>query len=40
MTPRMLVFALTSLPIADEWNNVEDRESFRVGAGAVLTFGR
>lgn len=36
---RVLVFALTSLPVAQQWRAVAEEDRFRVGAGAVIVFG-
>ena len=38
-SPHVLLFALTSFPLADHWNSPADEERFRVGAGATVSFG-
>jgi hypothetical protein len=37
---RLLVFVLTSPPLADAWRNPADLERFRIGAGTIPAFGR
>jgi hypothetical protein len=39
VAPRVQFFVLTSLPITQEWKTIEDRQRFRVGAGAILILG-
>lgn len=40
VAPNLMLFAVTSLPVAEAWNDPADEERFRVGVGAILTFGR
>jgi hypothetical protein len=37
---RLLFFAVTSVPLADEWREAADRERFRVGIGTIVAFGQ
>jgi len=37
-TSRVLLFALTSFPLTDQWNNPSEAEHFRIGAGATVSF--
>ena len=40
VSAHVLLFAVTSLPLAEHWNNPADSERFRVGAGAMVSLGR
>jgi hypothetical protein len=40
VSPHVLVYGLTSLPLADAWNDPADRERLRIGAGAMITLGQ
>jgi hypothetical protein len=40
VSPHVLLYALTSLAIADAWNDPADRERMRIGAGAMIRLGR
>jgi hypothetical protein len=37
-TPHVMFFTVLSVPLADHWNSPSDRERFRLGAGATITF--
>jgi hypothetical protein len=39
VTRRVQFFVLTSLPVTQNWKAAEDRQRFRVGAGAILILG-
>lgn len=39
VAPRVQFFVLTSLPITQDWKAPEDRQRFRIGAGAILILG-
>jgi hypothetical protein len=39
-TPGVLWFVTTALPLRDGWRDAADRERFRVGAGAILSWAR
>ena len=39
-SPHVLLYVVTSVPLADRWNNSADRERFRLGTGAMVRFGR
>jgi hypothetical protein len=36
----LMVFGMTSLPVAQDWHEVAERERFRVGAGVIVMFGQ
>jgi hypothetical protein len=38
-TPRFQFFGLVSLPVAQTWNSVINRQRFRLGAGTIITLG-
>lgn len=38
-SPRVRFFGLVSLPMTQEWRLLEDRQRFRVGAGAIVVLG-
>jgi len=40
VSPHVLLYGLTSLPLADGWNDPADRERLRIGAGAMIALGR
>jgi hypothetical protein len=40
VSPHVLLYGLTSLPITDSWHDPADRERMRIGAGAMITLGR
>jgi hypothetical protein len=40
VSPHVLVYGVTSLPLADAWNDAADRERMRIGAGAMIRLGR
>jgi hypothetical protein len=35
----LMIFGMTSLPVAQEWHEVAERERFRIGAGLIVMFG-
>jgi hypothetical protein len=39
VAPRVQFFVLTSLPITQDWKAADDRQRFRIGAGAILILG-
>ena len=39
-TPGVLWFVSTAVPLKDRWRDAADRERFRVGAGAILSWAR
>jgi len=39
-TPGVLWFVSTAVPLQDRWRDAADREHFRVGAGAILSWAR
>jgi hypothetical protein len=34
-TPSLQFFGLVSLPVSQQWNSVDDRQRFRLGAGVI-----